>query len=96
MISKFPTEDQAKSYALRLLIHYLGDIHQPLHCATRVDAEYPDGDKGGNMFTLPYHYTVDNLHSLWDAVLYEFRDSMKLVINKFYLQYIAIRLYLMA
>ena len=27
----------ARSYALRLLIHYVGDIHQPLHCSSRYD-----------------------------------------------------------
>ena len=68
--------------ALRLLIHYLGDIHQPLHCLTRVNPEFPHGDKGGNDFALKYHYKVNNLHSLWDAVMYAYHDSIKLV-NKF-------------
>lgn len=76
---QFKNENEAKSVALRLLIHYLGDIHQPLHCSTRVDDDFPNGDKGGNDFPLPYHYAVNNLHSLWDSVMYEFHDSMKLV-----------------
>ena len=63
---------------MRFLIHYLGDIHQPLHCSTRVDPDFPHGDRGGNDFPLKYHYSVDNLHSLWDAVMYEYHDSMKL------------------
>ena len=25
------SEDQGKSIALRLIIHYIGDVHQPLH-----------------------------------------------------------------
>ena len=63
-------EDNAKSYALRLLIHYAGDIVQPFHNEDRFDSEWPDGDKGANLFPLKYHYDVDELHALWDKVLY--------------------------
>ena len=59
-----------KSFALRLLIHYLGDIHQPFHCETRYDAEDPEGDYGANTFDLKYHYGVDELHALWDYIDY--------------------------
>lgn len=31
------SELERRSYALRLLIHYIGDIHQPLHAVARVD-----------------------------------------------------------
>ena len=64
-------EDVAKSYALRLLIHYMGDLAQPLHCENRFDSEFPEGDRGGNDFPLKYHYDVDELHALWDKILYE-------------------------
>lgn len=30
-------EQQARSYALRLLIHYIGDLHQPLHATARIN-----------------------------------------------------------
>ena len=63
-------EDVAKSYALRLMIHYMGDIVQPLHCEMRYNSDYPEGDKGGNTFPLPNHYSIDELHALWDMVLY--------------------------
>lgn len=63
-------EDVAKSYALRLLVHYIGDIVQPFHCEDRYDSEFPEGDKGANLFPLKYHYDVDELHALWDKVLY--------------------------
>ena len=62
----------ARSYALRLLIHYVGDIHQPLHCSSRYDKTHPNGDRGGNLFELPYHYGSDDLHGVWDSILYEF------------------------
>jgi len=57
----------------------LGDIHQPLHDATRIDTEFPDGDIGGNAFPLPNHYSVNNLHSLWDSAMYEYHETTKMV-----------------
>jgi hypothetical protein len=47
----------------------------------RLDKEYPDGDAGGNDFPLKYHYDVDELHALWDTVIYENHDSYKIVIH---------------
>jgi len=35
------TEADGISTALRLLLHYAGDIHQPLHATSRVDNTYP-------------------------------------------------------
>ena len=66
-------EDLSKSYALRLLVHYVGDLVQPFHCETRFNDEFntSDGDKGANMFPLKYHYDVDELHALWDKILYD-------------------------
>ena len=72
LMDEFPdSEDVAKSYALRLLVHYMGDLVQPFHSENRYNSEFPDGDKGANEFPLPYHYDVDELHALWDKVLYE-------------------------
>jgi len=67
-----PDPKQAESFALRLLIHYIGDIHQPLHAAARINPTYPKGDMGGNLFKIPEDKGVTNLHSLWDSILYEF------------------------
>lgn len=87
---KFDAED-AESLALRLLIHYVGDSHQPLHCMNRVDDEFPKGDAGGNDFPLKYHYDVDELHALWDVVIYTNHVNYKLVrfSLQFHLYYIA-------
>ena len=54
-----------RAIALRLLLHLVGDIHQPLHGLSRVTAELPGGDRGGNLFPLAGPYP--DLHSLWDA-----------------------------
>ncbi|HUI06153.1 MAG TPA: S1/P1 nuclease [Verrucomicrobiae bacterium] len=54
--------DQAT--ALRFLLHFVGDIEQPLHCSTAVWASRPQGDSGGNYYYLSGYWT--KLHSLWD------------------------------
>lgn len=60
-----------KSYAetLGFLYHLVGDVHQPLHTATRYTAKNPNGDSGGNGFalSLPNEPRVRNLHFFWDA-----------------------------
>lgn len=66
------TEQDAMSTAMRLLIHYAGDIHQPLHCTSRVDENYPKGDRGGNDVPLASRDGINELHAVWDSVLYEY------------------------
>ena len=78
--------DFTKIQALRLLVHFIGDIHQPLHCGTGFysfpDPETPllvtapaeafgkPNDRGGNL--LFYDSSpIDQLHALWDRVLVE-------------------------
>jgi len=66
------TEEEAKSVAMRLLIHYAGDIHQPLHCTSRVDSKWPKGDYGGNDVFIKEKDNIKELHAAWDSVLYEY------------------------
>lgn len=50
------------------LEHLVGDLHQPLHCATRYSAEQPDGDAGGNGFKIVTDLEwLNNLHRYWDS-----------------------------
>ncbi len=64
--------DPLKSYDLVWLIHLVGDLHQPLHCSTRVSTAEPKGDAGGNDVVFcsvgesPCNW---NLHSFWDDIL---------------------------
>jgi hypothetical protein len=53
--------------ALSWVIHLCGDIHQPMHCASRKSDLHPDGDRGGNRFRL--RGGSRNLHSLWDSAV---------------------------
>ncbi len=55
-----------RALALRVLVHLVGDIHQPLHAATRVSKLYPEGDKGGNLTKLPSNPVAETLHRYWD------------------------------
>jgi hypothetical protein len=56
--------------ALKWLIHLVGDLHQPLHCAERRDGD-GKADHGGNRRKV---YFLDetrqsNLHEVWDTKL---------------------------
>ncbi len=60
---------------LAFLIHFIGDIHQPLHCATLINSTFSDpveGDRGGNHFRVklkPNSANSTKLHSLWDGMV---------------------------
>ena len=58
--------DYNKGIALRILLHVVGDIHQPLHATSQVSRRYPDGDRGGNDVALAKNPIAKNLHSYWD------------------------------
>lgn len=67
---KTSTDDNARAQALRFLIHFVGDIHQPLHSATRVRKATPEGDRGGNLISIKIGTPKPtNLHSFWDGGL---------------------------
>lgn len=47
---------------LAFLIHFVGDIHQPLHAAN-------DADKGGNCVKVDSHSRATDLHAVWDTTV---------------------------
>jgi hypothetical protein len=59
VLSDGHTSRMAKVEALRFLIHFVGDVHQPLHAADRQD-------KGGNDEKLNWHGKRLSLHQVWD------------------------------
>jgi S1/P1 Nuclease len=63
---------QDKAEKMSWLIHLVGDVHQPLHCATLINSVYPapEGDHGGNGFFVKASGTSEpqKLHSLWDGL----------------------------
>jgi len=51
-----------KSAALRFVLHFVGDIHQPLHTASLFSPRFPNGDGGGNAFRVRGSSDWHNLH----------------------------------
>ena len=64
--------------ALRFVVHFIGDLHQPLHSGERAD-------KGGNDVKLTFNGRQTNLHSVWDSGLLiatgESEDALVAMIN---------------
>ena len=54
--------DEDRAEALRFLVHFVGDAHQPLHAGYR-------NDRGGNTFQVQINGKGSNLHSVWDRDL---------------------------
>jgi nuclease S1 len=55
---------EARRDALKFLIHFVGDIHQPMHCGNR-------SDRGGNDVRVTFFKRPANLHELWDTLMLE-------------------------
>ena len=55
---------------LSWLIHLVGDLQQPLHCAALISPAYPKpgGDRGGNLFYVAVGGAPINLHWFWDCL----------------------------
>ena len=56
-----------KQMYLKLLIHIVGDVHQPLHVS-------PVGSTGGNDIKLQWFGQNSNLHRVWDSDLIDFQQ----------------------
>ncbi|MBK7478085.1 MAG: S1/P1 nuclease [Haliscomenobacter sp.] len=54
-----------KARFLAFLVHFVSDLHQPLHSTSVFTHEQPGGNRGGNGFALK-DSTWNNLHALWD------------------------------
>jgi len=52
--------DAVRLEALKFVVHFVGDIHQPLH------AGYRD-DLGGNRYQVQFEGRGSNLHKVWDS-----------------------------
>ena len=59
VIKDVNSSDDDKAFYLKMLVHLIGDLHQPMHIGL---AE----DRGGNDFKVQWHYSDTNLHAVWD------------------------------
>ncbi|MCH5213815.1 MAG: S1/P1 nuclease [Muribaculaceae bacterium] len=57
------TKDE-KALALKMVVHFLGDIHQPMHMGRA-------SDRGGNYHKVKFFKRDTNLHSVWDSNVLE-------------------------
>jgi hypothetical protein len=57
---------EARFEALFHLVHFIGDLHQPLHCLAR--------DHGGNDLQVVFLGRPNNLHRVWDTELIRYLD----------------------
>ncbi|MBC3541323.1 S1/P1 nuclease [Rufibacter sediminis] len=70
LIAELKKKDLApekKQMNLRLLIHIIGDVHQPMHVGR------PE-DLGGNRVRLEWFNQPTNLHRVWDSQLIEYQQ----------------------
>ena len=51
---------EEKVFHLKMLVHLIGDLHQPMHVGLKED-------KGGNDFQVKWFRSGTNLHSVWDS-----------------------------
>ncbi len=55
-----PLNGSLKATALAFLIHFIGDVHQPMHVGK-------NNDYGGNKISVLFFDDKTNLHSVWDS-----------------------------
>jgi nuclease S1 len=57
---KLPARERLMAFAF--LVHFVGDLHQPLHGGDK-------SDRGGNDFRMNYGVIPSNIHAIWDGYL---------------------------
>ena len=64
-IAKVKDQNEPKNeraFYFKLLVHFIGDLHQPMHVGRKED-------RGGNSIRLQWFGKTSNLHRLWDSHL---------------------------
>lgn len=54
-----------KQFHLKLLVHFMGDLHQPMHVGR-------EEDRGGNDIRLKWFGRNTNLHTIWDTNIIDY------------------------
>jgi hypothetical protein len=60
VLSKKTNPKLRRAEALKFLVHFVGDLHQPLHCGD-------PNDKGGNDIAVTFLGKQTKLHKVWDS-----------------------------
>ncbi len=64
VISDPNASKEDKIFYIKLLVHLVGDLHQPLHIGR-------GADRGGNSIKVKWFRGTTNLHSVWDTKMIE-------------------------
>lgn len=64
------------AFALANIVHFYGDIHQPLHCTELFSSTYATGDRGGNDQVVTVDGTQTKLHFIWDSICWEYNQEL--------------------
>lgn len=75
------SKDKNDTEALKFMVHFIGDFHQPMHLGR---AE----DQGGNKTPVKWFGKTINMHSLWDSYImeaqnYTYSEYSQYLTNKF-------------
>jgi len=58
------SSQEDKIFYLKMLVHFIGDLHQPMHIGRKED-------KGGNTIQVQWFGNGSNLHRVWDTDMIE-------------------------
>lgn len=74
-------DPKARVEALKFIVHFVGDIHQPLHTVNDCSKfPPPECDRGGNKVKVRFRdHRNDNFHSVWDGGMIE--DELQLTLG---------------
>ncbi len=73
ILNNITLDDSTRAYALAFLIHFVGDLHQPLHASD-------NNDKGGNEVEVTFLGHPTNLHRVWDTNIISHEDTSATVL----------------
>lgn len=68
-----------KNFALKFVVHLVGDLHQPLHVGNGLD-------QGGNKCRVVFQKKEMNLHQLWDEAMIDFTNLSYTELANFVMQ----------
>jgi hypothetical protein len=71
VLSNPSADPAARVEALKSVVHFVGDLHQPLHAEN-------SNDRGGNDVKLTFFGKPTNLHAIWDGGILEHATGIEL------------------
>lgn len=67
ILKNINNSQEKRAFALKFIVHLVGDLHQPLHVGNGLD-------QGGNRCKVIFQKKETNLHALWDEGMIDFTN----------------------